>query len=154
MAKKYFYRVFYRSATTIITSATKGGSYPDYTISGWTPIPGLAAEVAKMSPDIDGEEPLGDGTQLATGEKIPLEVKIVGFTSANYATIRGAFVNTKVDLLLMDPDQFSTSYAAFGVRLFPKLTVEGGAEPAIVLAGERKYGAGVSTLPFQMVTVT
>ncbi len=156
MAKKFFYKVYYRTAGTIVTALTKGGTYPEYTFSGWTALPGLAAEAAKLSPDVDGVEPLGDGSEYATGEKVLGEVKIVGFTAANYGTIRTALLNVKVDLLLVDPDQYTTAYAAFGVRLYPGLTLEGGGEPAITLKGERKYGAGLTaaSVPFQMITVT
>lgn len=156
MAKKYFYRVFYRAQGAIVATLTKGGSYPAWTFSGWTLLPGLTAEAAKMSPDVDGDEGLGDGTTLATGEKVPIEVKIVGLAAGDYGTIRSALLNTKVDLLLVDPDQPSPSYAAFGVRLYPTLEVTGGGEPAVIIKGERKYGAGLTgtAVPFQIITVS
>lgn len=152
--KRYFNKVFYRASAAIITSATKGGTYPDFTFSGWTLLPGGMAEL-KTGLDKDGEEPI-DGGQATyiSGEKSPVEIKINNFSAANYATIRSAFLNTKMDVMLVDSDQVDVAYGTFGVRLYPKPDFVSAAEPSITLAGERKFGSGVATLPFQLIAVS
>jgi hypothetical protein len=154
MAKQYFNRVFYRTATTITDAATATGTYPDYLVTDWTLLVGGIADKAKLGLDADSKEVMGDGTELTSSEKVPIEITVMNFTAANYATIRAALLNTKLDWLFMDSDQHAVSYAAFGVRAYPKLEITGGEEPKIVIAGERKIGAGVTNTPFKMVTVT
>lgn len=152
MAKLFFDRIFYRAAATPITTATKGGTYPAYTIANWTPLVGGIAEKAKLGISDDGKDVMGDGTEYAGGEKIPVEINIKNFTAANYGTIRAAFLNTRVDLIFMDTEQPGTSYAAHGVVLYPKLEMSGGEEPMINLTGERKLTAGLAL--FTPVTVS
>jgi hypothetical protein len=152
--KKFFNKVYYRVAAAIITTAAKGGSYPDYTFSGWTLLVGGVAE-AKTGIEPDGDEPIDGGATIFTsGEKSPLEISVIDFSAANYATIRSAFLNQKVDVLLVDSDQPAVGYAVHGIRLHPALDTTSGAEPKIVLKGERKYGAGVTTPPFQLVAIS
>ena len=152
--KKFFNKVYYRAAAAIITTATKGGTYPDYTFSGWTLLVGGMAEL-KTGIEPDGDEPIDGGSSTYTsGEKSPVEITVNNFTAANFATIRSAFLNVKVDVLLVDSDQPDVGYAVFGVRLHPGLDTTSAAEPKIMLKGERKYGAGVTTLPFQMVAIS
>jgi len=141
---KHFDRIFYRNAAALITAATKGGTYPAYTISGWIPLVGSVAAGAKIGLDADAKDPMGDGTELTVGEKIPVEITVKDFTAANYATIRAAFLNKNVDVLFMDTNQPDVCYAAHGVKLYPKFDGTGGAEPMIVIAGERKCGSGLA----------
>jgi len=151
--KIFFNRIFYRAATTPITIATTGATYPNYTFSGWSPLQGVRG-VAKIGKEPDGEEPADGGqTQLASGEQIPVEIEITGFTAAEYATIRTAFLNVKNDVMLYDADQPLLAYAIHGIRLYPTPNWESAAEPKIVLKGTRKHGAG-ATDPLALVTVT
>jgi hypothetical protein len=152
--KKYFNRIFYRAATTITDAATKTGTYPDYLITSWTIIPGGIADKGKLGIDADGTEPMGDGTDYTSGEKIPIEIIIKDFTGANYDSIRSAMLNTQLDFLFMDADQPDEAYAAFGVRAYPKLELAGGEEPVITITGEKRVGAGVQNTPFEFVTVS
>lgn len=152
--KKFFNKIYYRAAGTIVSTLTKGGTYPDYTIANWTPLVGGIAE-AKIGVESDGDEPQdGGATTYTSGQKTPLEITVNNFSAENYATIRAAFINIKVDVLLVDSDQPALGYAIFGTRLAPALDITGNAEPKITLKGERKYGAEVATLPFQLITIS
>lgn len=152
--KRFFNKIYYRAAGTIASTLTKGGTYPDYTFSGWTALVGGMAE-AKIGVESDGDEPQdGGATTYVSGQKTPVEITINNFSAANYGTIRTAFMNVKVDVLLVDADQPETGYAVFGTRLAPSLDLTGSAEPKLVLKGERKYGSEVSTLPFQLITIS
>jgi hypothetical protein len=154
MGKKFFNRIYYRAAGTIVTTLTKGGTYPAYTFSGWTLLVG-EMEGAKMSIEDDGKAKVdGGATEYVPGEKIPIEIMVTNFTAANLATIRSAFKNVKLDVLLVDSDQPDVAYAAFGVRLYPKVDFPSGEDEKIILSGERKFGSGVSTAPFQTITVS
>jgi hypothetical protein len=154
MAKHYFNRIFYRAATTIATTATMTGTYPDYLVTGWTAVVGGIADKGKLGLDADAKEVMGDGTELTSSEKVPVEIIVKNFSAANYATLRTACLNNKLDFLFMDADQPGVCYAAFGVRAYPKIDITGGEEPTLTIAGERKIGAGVTNTPFQMVTVS
>jgi hypothetical protein len=150
---KYFKRVFWRDAAAIITSATKGGTYPDYTVSGWTPVPGNVVAAA-LIPDKEVEEEAdGGSSMMVVAEKVSVEVTISDFSTAEYATLR-ALKNEKLDILLMDPDQPEESYAAFGVRVYPKPDFSSKASPKIVLTGQRNYSSSLTTEPLQLVTIS
>lgn len=154
MAKHYFNRVFYRTAAAVTYTAVKGGSYPDYTLTGWTPIVGGIADKGKVGLGPEAKEVMGDGTERTSGEQADVEIIVKEFTSADYSALRAALINKKVDVLFMDADQPDTCYAAFGVRVYPKIEIVGGEDPAITIAGTRKVGAGVVNTPFTPVTVT
>lgn len=141
---RHFDRIFYRNAAALITTATKGGIYPAYTISGWTPLVGEVAAGAKIGLDADVKDPMGDGTERTSGEKIPVEITVKNFSAADYATIRTAFLNKNVDVLFMDTNQPDVCYVAHGVKLYPKLDATSGAEEMIQIAGERKCGSGLA----------
>jgi hypothetical protein len=152
--KKYFNKVFYRTASSIITTLTKGGSYPDWTFSGWTLLVGAQGSI-KTGIEADGEEGVdGGATTYISGQKNPLEIEVKNFSTADYNTIMAAFLNKKVDVLLVDSDQISFGYAVFGTRLHPKLEVVSGEEPKITLSGDRKYGSEITTKPFQIITIS
>jgi hypothetical protein len=151
---KYFSLVFYRTAAAVVTSLTKGGTYPNFTFSGWTLIPGAIADKTKTGLDADVKETMGDGTEMVRSEQVPVEVIIKDFTGANFSAIRSALINQKLDFLLLDPDQPATAYAAFGVRAYPKLDIASNEEPSITVSGTRKIGAAATNTPFQHITVT
>jgi hypothetical protein len=148
MARKYFNEVYYRAAATpVSTFAYSSG------ISGWTKLVGAVADKAKSG--LEGiKEKMGDGTEHVQSEKAAPEIIVKEFTAANYSTIRSAFLNTKVDILLIDTEQKSPAYVAWGIILYPKLDIAGGEEPQIVLSGEREAGAAITNLPFTLVTIT
>lgn len=152
--KKFFSNIYYRAAGTIATTLTKGGTYPAYTFANWTPLVG-SQDGSKISLEDDGKTPAdGGATERVSGEKVPVEITVTDFTAVNFATIRAAFKNVKVDVLLVDSDQPDVGYAVFGTRLYPKLEIPSGEEAKIVISGDRKYGSGVTTEPFQMVAIT
>lgn len=152
--KMYFKNVYYRAASTIATTLTKGGTYPDYTFSGLTRLVGGMATL-KTGVEPDGEEPQdGGATTYVSGEKSPVEIVVNNFSAANYATIRAAFKNVKVDVFLYDPDQPAVAYGIFGTCLYPASEFGSGEEPKITIKGERKYGSGVKPEPFQVITVS
>jgi hypothetical protein len=152
--KKFYDLIYYRTAASIFSTIAKGGTYPNYTVSGFTLLPGGKAEV-KSGVEPDGDA-LADGgsTTATTGEKAPLEIMVNDFSAANFATIRSAFKNQKVDILLMDSDQPALAVAVFGTRLYPQPDFSSGKEATITLKGDRKYGSGVSNEPFQLVAIT
>ena len=153
MSVKYYKRVFYRASSTIVTTLTKGGTYPDYTINGWTPLPGNV-QAAVMNLDKEVEDPADGGASMnVNAEKVVNEITIDGFTAAEYATIRG-LKNDKLDILFMDPDQPEESYAVFGVRVYPKPEFTAGAVAKMIISGERKFGSSISTEPMQIITVS
>jgi len=149
---RFFRNVYYRAAAAPIASATKAGSYPDYTFSGFTRLVGEIGEGAKVGVDPETEA-RGDGSNAAVGEIIPVEIPIHGFTVANVATIRTAFINQKVDVMLYDPEQPEVAYIAHGIRLYPKQDYTSGATPKITLTGERKTGMLATSL-FQPITIS
>ncbi|MDD3535366.1 MAG: hypothetical protein PHC50_04385 [Candidatus Cloacimonetes bacterium] len=152
MDVRYFKRVFYRTAGSIITTATKGGTYPDYTLSGWTPLPGNVV-AALANPDKDKEEPAdGGSTDRVVSEKVLSEITVTDFDATDFATIRG-LMNQKLDIMLLDPDNPGIGFAAFGVRVYPKPEFQSAETPKIVITGERRHGADIATKPFQLVTV-
>lgn len=154
MATHFFNRIFYRPAAAIISTATKSGDYPDFTVTGWTPVVGGIADKGKVGLDAEAKSGMGDGTERTSSEKASVEIIVKDFTAANYATLRSDLINKKMDFLYMDADQPGLCYAAFGVRVYPKIEIVGGEEPVITITGERKVGAGVVNTPFVPVTVT
>lgn len=153
MSAKYFKRVLYRSSAAIVSSLTKTGTYPDYTIAGWTPLVGNVIAAAH-TPDKEKEENAdGGSTMQVVAEKVATEITISDFTTAEYATVR-ALKNKKLDILFLDPDQPDLAYAVFGVRVYPKPEFAAGETPKIVISGERKYGSSLSTEPMQLVVIS
>jgi hypothetical protein len=150
MARKYFDRLFYRAAGTPAASLV----YANDAISGWTKCVGSLAGVKAAGLDADGKDELGDGTELVTSEKVAPEITLKNFTAANAATIRSAFLNVLVDVVVLDSQQISPAYAAWATRLYPKNDIGNDAEPTIVLSGQRKAGAAITNTPFTYVTVT
>lgn len=149
MASKYLDKVFYRAAGAALSALpTIGGTYPVMTISGWTEVVGAVAEKAKLGIDADAKSAMGDGTEMVSGEKAAVEFSVKNFTKANHDALRTAFINQKVDILMIDNEVRSVAYVAQGVRLYPKLDVVGGEEPVITVSGERKAGAGITNSPF------
>lgn len=147
--------VYYRAAAGIITTATKGGPYPNYTFSGWTRLVGkvlLSGNFGGM--EADGQDELADGTQLTQGEKSVASLEVTDFSAADAGTIRTAFLNHKVDVLVVDPDQPALGMGLFGVRLYPKRENPIGGAPKITIAGERKFGAAVAAIPVTDITIS
>jgi len=150
MSAKMLDKVFYRAAGAALASLPAiSGTYPTATVAGWTPMPGAIAEKAKFGMDKDVESPMGDGTAMISGEKGIVEVTIKDFSVTNYAGIRSAFLNQKVDIMAFDNEQRAVAYVVQGVILHPKMETVSGEEPMIVLSGEKKAGAGISNSPFK-----
>lgn len=153
MDVRYFKRVFYRTAASIITTATKGGAYPNFTISGWTVLPGNVVG-ATINPDAEKDEAAdGGSTNRVVAEKSVCEITISEFTTAEFNTLRG-LQNQKLDILIMDPDQPAVCMAVFGVRVKVKPEFQTTETPKLIISGERKYGADIATQPFQLVQVS
>lgn len=149
MASKFLDKIFYRTAGAALSALpTIAGTYPVMTISGWTEIVGASAEKAKLGIDADQKSGMGDGTEYVSSEKTAVEITVKNFTKANYDTLRTAFLNNKVDILMLDNEVRTVAYAAQNLRLYPKIDIAGGEEPAIVISGERKAGAGITNAPF------
>lgn len=147
-----FNKVFYRAAATPITSATKGGTYPDWTFSGWTLLVGAVAEGAMVGIEQGDKGALGDGSELTEGEKLKLSVVVKNFTAANLATIRAALLNVKCDFMVIDSEQPNVAYVVHGIRAYPAPDFTSGKEPTITITGERKVGSGLAL--FSPVTVS
>jgi hypothetical protein len=140
-------KVFYRAAAAPLTALpTIAGTYPTATISGWTEIVGEVAEKAKMGRDAEGKSAMGDGTEYVGSEKAPVGITVKNISVANYATLRTAFLNTKVDIFCFDNNNRAVGYAAHGIRVYPKFEMESGEEPQIVIGGERKAASSVAGL--------
>lgn len=149
MVKK-FDKVFYRNAGTPITTIAFSGATP----SGWTALPANAlVETSKVEMDKDVSTELADGTTYVGSDKGDAEIGLVNYAAGDYATIRTAFLNKAVDLLLIDSDDKAPGYCLWGARLYPKLTA-GDGEPKIVLSGDKKRGAGAATTPLTIIAVT
>jgi hypothetical protein len=150
MSVKNLDKVFYRAAGAALTSLPSiSGTYPTATVAGWIPVPGAIAEKAKFGMDKDVESPMGDGTTMISGEKGIVEVTIKDYSVTNYAAIRSAFLNEKVDIMAFDNEQRTVAYVVQGVILAPKIDTVSGEEPMIVLSGEKKAGAGITNSPFK-----
>ncbi|MFA7543515.1 MAG: hypothetical protein WCY84_04000 [Candidatus Cloacimonadaceae bacterium] len=116
MAAKNLDKIFYRSAgATIAALPTISGTYPAATVAGWTPLPGAVAEKPKLGLESEQESERGDGTTAVSSEKAVVEITIHDFSTANYAAIRSAFLNQKVDILAFDNEQRSTELTPSGV---------------------------------------
>ena len=153
MNAKFFKNVYYRESGAIVSTLTKGGTYPDYTFNGFTKLPG-SVDAATMIPEPAVETPAdGAATNRVDAEKVPVEITVSDLTSGEIATLRG-LINEKLDIVFIDPDQPSVAFAAFGVRVYVKPDISAGAAPKLVISGARSYGMGVATLPLQFITVS
>jgi len=143
-------RIFYRTAGAPLTALPSiTGTYPTATVNGWTEIVGAVAEKPKMSLEPDVKSARGDGTERTDSEKAVVEITVKDFSVANYAALRSAFLNTKVDILAFDNEQRTIAYAAQGIVLSIKLDANSGEAPMIVLSGEKKAGAAATNTPFK-----
>lgn len=147
--KKYLDKVFYRAAGAALTALpTVTGTYPAITVAGWTEIAGGKIETSKL-----GLEPeksmMADGTEATEGEKGTVEISVKDFTPAQYATLRSALINTKVDVLAIDNDVRTVGYAVQGVILYPAVDITGAESPKLVISGERNAGTSASNTPFK-----
>lgn len=150
MAEKKFDKVYYRNATTPITTLAFAGSTP----SGWTALPTNAlVNVAKADIDKDGTTELNDGTTYIGSDKASVEVSFINFDPADYATIRTALLNKSVDLIMIDSDNKAPAYCIWAARLYPKLSA-GEGEPSINISGDKKRSAGATTTPLTIIPVT
>jgi len=152
--KVFLSKVYYRTRAAIDASLTKGGTYPNYTFSGYTALVGTVAAL-KLPNQGDGEEPSdGGATTYASGMQVPVELTVAEFSVANYNTLKSALHNQLVDIIAIDPDQPTVAYGVYGVRLTVGIEVESGAEPKIIIKGTRKYAGGATTPPWSMLTVS
>lgn len=150
----YFKRIMHRNAGPVVTTTlSKGGTYPDYTISGWTPLQG-SVETATMQPAAEIETPSdGGSSNIVHAEQLPTEVTLTDLTKAEYDTLR-ALNGAKKDILFMDPDQPDLVYIAHGVRLYVKPDIQSAAVMKVTVSGLRKYSTSLNHSPMQLVTVS
>lgn len=150
MAVKKFDKVFYRNATTPITTIAFAGSTP----SGWTALPaGALVDMAKIDLDKDVTTELNDGSSFVGSDKGSLELSFIDFAHTDYSAIRSALLNKLVDVLLIDGENKAPGYCIWAVRLYPKLS-SGEGEPKITLSGEKKRSSSASNAPVTLIPVT
>ncbi len=149
MAVKKFDKVFYRTAATPITTIAYSGTTP----SGWTALPGTAL-VAESKADMDKgvSTPIQDGTEYIGSDKANVEITIVNFAVGDLATLRTAFLNNPVDILMIDSDNKAPAYCVWGVRAYPKISSE--EEPKITISGSKEKSSGASAAPLTLIPVT
>jgi hypothetical protein len=153
MSTKFLDQVFYRAAGAALAAIpTITGTYPTAAVTGWTAIVGAAIDKNKLGLDADGKTPQGDGTDRISSEKASVEITVNNFTTANYTTLRSAFLNTKVDICAFDNEDRTVVYVVQGILLYPKPEIQAGEEPKLVISGERRAGAGIANTPFKIWT--
>ncbi len=149
MAVKKFDKVFYRNATTPITTIAFSGTTP----AGWTALPASTLVTdSKTDQDKDVTSNVQDGTEYVGSDKASLEIALINFAAADYATLRTALLNNLVDILMIDSDNKSPGYVIHSIRVYPKLTSED--EPKIIISGPKTKSSAASTTPLTLINVT
>lgn len=150
MALKKFDIILYRNATTPITTIAYSGSTP----SGWTPLTANAfVETSKIELDKSHTTEIADGTTYIGSDKGEVEFSIIGDIAAAYPAVRTAFINRKVDVLLIDSDAKDPAIAIFAARLYPKLEA-GDSEPKISCSGTVERSSEAVNKPVTIIKVT
>ncbi len=149
MAVKKFDKVFYRAAATPITTIAYSGSTP----AGWTALPtGVLVSESKADADKAVTTPVQDGTEYIGSDKASVELTLIAFAAADLATLRTAFINVLVDILLLDSDNKSPAYVIWATRAYPKISSE--EEPKITISCSKEKSISATTAPLTLITVT
>jgi|GEM_PF-893814 len=155
MAVRNFDSIFYRVAATPVSSVTKTGAGATLAITNWTKLVGLPTkDGVKIGIEADGQTELGGGQTYTGSEKGMAEIHAIGFSAANFATLRSALLNVKVDLLFIDSEQDSVGLAVWNTIVYPAADFQSGEQPTLKIGGECKRGTGAANTPFTHVTVS
>lgn len=149
MAVKKFDKIFYRTATAPITTIAFSGSTP----AGWTALP-ASALVSDSKADMDKAvtTPVQDGTEYVGSDKASTEISLINFAAADLGTLRTAFLNNLVDILMIDSDNKAPAYCIWAARLYPK--IDASEEPKIILSGSKERSSAATTAPLTLINVT
>ena len=150
MAVRFYDKVYARAAGTPVTTIAKLAL-----ASGWTGIPSTCKVTQEtiLKTEADVTTPMGDGTDNIGSEAATAELQLVNFSGANLESIRSAFVNQNVDLVVYDSHADTVGWALWGVQLYPTPDISGGKEPMIKLSGKVRYSSD-QTPKMVMISLT
>jgi hypothetical protein len=135
---RFYDKIFVRAAGTIFTTIAKTALASD-----WTLLPsGLkVTQELSLKTEADVTTALSDGTDQIGSEAGSAELQLVNFSPSQMSTIRTAFLNTAVDIVLYDSKNATAGYALWGAQLYPAPELGSGKESVIKLSGKKRYSA-------------
>lgn len=135
---RFYDKIFVRAAGSILTTIAKATL-----ASGWTLLPSgmKVTQDLSLKTEADVTTALSDGTDQVGSEAGSAELQLVNFSPSQIATIRSAFLNTAVDIVLYDSKNDTAGYALWGVQLYPAPELGSGKESVIKLSGKKRYSA-------------
>ncbi|GAB1366023.1 hypothetical protein MASR1M36_08940 [Candidatus Cloacimonadaceae bacterium] len=138
---RFYDKVYVRAASTAQASIAKSTLS-----SSWNLLPaGLkVTQELSLKTEADVTTAMGDGTDQIGSEAGTAELQIVNFTGAQLTTIRSAFLNVAVDMVVYDSKADTAGYALWGVQLYPSPELASGKEQIIKLSGKKRYAADMS----------
>lgn len=138
---RFYDKVCVRAAGSPLTTIAKATL-----ASAWTLLPSglkVTQELAvKTEPDVTTA--LSDGTDQVGSEAGSAELQLVNFSPSQITTIRSAFLNNAVDIVIYDSKNDSAGYALWGAQLYPAPELGSGKENVIKLSGKKRYSADSS----------
>lgn len=150
MSVRFYDKVYVRNASTpfnTIAKATLAGSF------SLLPTACKVTQELNLKTEPDVTTAMGDGTDNIGSEVASAELQLINFSGANLSSIRSAFVNNPVDLVVYDSRSDTVGWVLFGAQLYPTPDVSGGKEPIIKLSGKKRYASDMSPA-LTMVTLT
>ena len=138
---RFYDKVYVRAASTAQASIAKSTLS-----SSWTLLPaGLrVTQELSLKTEADVTTAMGDGTDQIGSEAGTAELQIVNFSGAQLTTIRSAFLNVAVDMVVYDSKADTAGYALWGAQLYPSPELASGKEQIIKLSGKKRYAADMS----------
>lgn len=138
---RFYDKVYVRAASTAQASIAKSTLS-----SSWNLLPaGLkVTQELSLKTEADVTTAMGDGTDQIGSEAGTAELQIVNFTGAQLTTIRSAFLNVAVDMVVYDSKADTAGYALWGAQLYPSPELASGKEQIIKLSGKKRYAADMS----------
>jgi hypothetical protein len=138
---RFYDKVYVRAASSILTTIAKATL-----AAGWTLLPsGLkVTQELSLKTEADVTTAMGDGSDQVGSEAGTAELQIVNFTGSQLSTIRSAFLNVAVDMVVYDSKADTAGYALWGAQLYPSPELASGKEQIIKLSGKKRYAADMS----------
>lgn len=148
MAVRFYDKVFVRAAGAVFSTIGKATL-----AGGWALLPASirVTQELNLKTEPDVTTAMGDGTDNVGSEAATVDMQLINFTGANLSSLRSAFINQQVDMVVYDSQASGSGWALFGVQLYPAPDVSGGKEQVIKLTGKRRYASDTSPA---MVPVT
>jgi hypothetical protein len=155
MSGRFIDRLYYRNTSTYPSGTVNLSSGFSKIPAGSTPLNLVIIEEkgsAGIEPALTRKK--GNGNAHVVSEKATFKVNLMGVNAADYAALRSAFINTDVDIVLVDSNNPTVGYLTHNICVYPKGTLEGGNTYSVELSGECERGSGVSSIPHNIITVS